>query len=484
MRSSTRAKPIRVQLVPMFVTRISAPGTIAAAASQNAAEDGSPGTCRCPPTSSSTGTTVTRRPLRWTAAPRRVSIRSVWSRLALRLGDRRRALGEEPGDEHARLHLRAGDGHVVGDRAQARAADGERREALVGRVDLGAHRAQRRGDAVDGAPADRRVAVEHEAAALLARQPAGEQAHERARVADVDRRDRLARLAQPGAADDDLVRAAVDEGAERLDGGQRGVRVLGVEVAGDADRLGRHRAEQRGAMRDRLVRRRRDGAAQAGGWCDVEVHLHHRKPEFADERRRAVGVVGGAPERHRALRRVPRGSQGHVGDVDPRAPERQARSRRRPPGGSSRRRAARAAARRRPAPPGACAGRARRPPATRAGRRRCAARRARGRAARSPRRAGRPAPRGSRRRCPPTAVGSRRRPASRRGSCRRSRAPRPRARAPRGRRGGSRRRAAGARRRSSAGRGPSGRSPRVARRTPRRACTGAGRASRRSARSA
>ena len=82
MRSSTRAKPMRVQLVPMFVTRISAPGTIAAAASQNAADDGSPGTCRCPPTSSSTGTTVTRRPLRWTAAPSRVSIRSVWSRLA------------------------------------------------------------------------------------------------------------------------------------------------------------------------------------------------------------------------------------------------------------------------------------------------------------------------------------------------------------------------------------------------------------------
>ena len=71
----------------------------------------------------------------------------------------------------------------------------ERREAAVVGVDPRAHLAQRRGDAVDGPAADRLVAVERPLAAGLAREPAGREPHQRARVADVD-----VRLGAPRAA--------------------------------------------------------------------------------------------------------------------------------------------------------------------------------------------------------------------------------------------------------------------------------------------
>ena len=51
---------------------------------------------------------------------------------------------------------------------------------------------------------------------------------------------------------------ALDERAERLDGGERRVRVGGVEVAGDAHGVGGHRGQQRRAVRERLVRGRGD----------------------------------------------------------------------------------------------------------------------------------------------------------------------------------------------------------------------------------
>ena len=79
-------------------------------------------------------------------------------------------------------------------------------EAAVVRVDPRAHLAQRRGDAVDGPAADRLVAVERPLAAGLAREPAGREPHQRARVADVDVR--LGGRAQPGPADRQRARSA------------------------------------------------------------------------------------------------------------------------------------------------------------------------------------------------------------------------------------------------------------------------------------
>ena len=79
-------------------------------------------------------------------------------------------------------------------------------------------RSQRVGDAVDGPAADRGVAVERERAALLPGEPARQQPHQRPGVADVDRPVGLARLAQPAAADDELVGALLDQRAERAHG--------------------------------------------------------------------------------------------------------------------------------------------------------------------------------------------------------------------------------------------------------------------------
>ena len=57
---------------------------------------------------------------------------------------------------------------------------------------------------------------------------------------------------------------ALDQRAERLDRGERGVRVGGVEVAGDAHRVDRHRRQQRRAVRERLVRGRAHACRAAG----------------------------------------------------------------------------------------------------------------------------------------------------------------------------------------------------------------------------
>ena len=182
-----------------------------------------------------------------------------------RLGHRGGAVGGQAGEQHARLDLRAGDRQLVVGRAQVRPVDGERREAPLARDHARAHALQRLGDAVDGAPADRLVAVERVRAALLPGEPAGQQPQQRPGVADVDRQRRLARLAHAAAADDELVRALLDQRAERAHRVERRVRVGGVEVVADADRLVAHRGDDRRAVRQRLVGRRRQLAAQAGG---------------------------------------------------------------------------------------------------------------------------------------------------------------------------------------------------------------------------
>jgi hypothetical protein len=149
---------------------------------------------------------------------------------------------------------------------QPRAVHDERRVAPVAGLDLRAHQPERRRDAVDRPPADRAVAVEHEDAPLLRGQPAGQQPHQRAGVADVDRSAWLARLAQPGAAHDDrAVLVLLDERTDRAQRVERRQRVRRPQVVRDPHRLERHPAEQRGAVRDRLVGRRAQLAAQPPG---------------------------------------------------------------------------------------------------------------------------------------------------------------------------------------------------------------------------
>jgi hypothetical protein len=181
--------------------------------------------------------------------------------------------GQQAREQHARLHLRRGHRHRVLDALQRPAGDGERRKAPVTCLDVRAHQLQRAGDAVDRPAADRLVAVERPAPALLARQPAGEQAHQRAGVADVDRAVGPPRRPQAGAADRQrTVAVALDQRAERLHGVQRRVGVGRVEVAGDRDRGVPHRAQQGGAMGDRLVAGHAQRAAQRPRRGEARVH--------------------------------------------------------------------------------------------------------------------------------------------------------------------------------------------------------------------
>ena len=83
MRRRMRKKPVRVQLAPMPSMTIRERGTSTAAAAWKAADDGSPGTCRAPSSSSSWAATVMRSPSRAIRTPAAASIRSVWSRLGL-----------------------------------------------------------------------------------------------------------------------------------------------------------------------------------------------------------------------------------------------------------------------------------------------------------------------------------------------------------------------------------------------------------------
>ena len=208
------------------------------------------------------------------------------------------------------------------------AAHRQRREAAAARAQLRAHQAQRLGDPVDRAPADRLVAVERERAALLRRQPAGQQAQQRARVAHVDRPIRFARLAQAGAAHDHLLAAQLHQRAERAHRLQRRVGVGRVQVALDPHRLGGHRAEQRRAMGDRLVRRRAQLAVspRAGSkrlFMAPPSCPRHGKAELADQPLGALEMLVAAdPQRDDPLAIVLRGRERHVDDVDTRAAER------------------------------------------------------------------------------------------------------------------------------------------------------------------
>ena len=198
---------------------------------------------------------------------------------------------------------------------------------------------------------------------------------ERPGIAHVDRPAGLGCVAQSAAADDHgAVRTLLGDGPDRAHRLERRVGVFGAKVVGDAHRLLAHRAEQRRAMRDRLVGRREDLAPQADGptgmnrrdviastspavrrrrraeqWRDViartspavrratTAELMARCPDAASYPSSASSPVARAATSapiHRAIRPVAvvgRGRERHVGDVDAGATERKCGSARRRP---------------------------------------------------------------------------------------------------------------------------------------------------------
>ena len=138
----------------------------------------------------------------------------------------------------------------------------------VSRLDARSHRPQRLRDPLHGPPAERVVPGQHEAA-LLARQDAGEEPHERARVPAVEWPGRLAQPAEPDTADADPFPLHGHVRAQSAHSRGRRERVLGGAEAVDlALAVGDRREEER-TVRDRLVTRDRDVAAQRGGGFDL-----------------------------------------------------------------------------------------------------------------------------------------------------------------------------------------------------------------------
>ena len=186
IRSAIRRKPVRVQLSPTSFTTTREPPTRVAAATMKAADDGSPGHDDLVELEL---VHLRHRDPRAVALERHA--RAAQQALGVvaarrRLDDGRRARGHHPGDQHARLHLRARDRELVLDPGELGAAHREGREAAVASVDRGAHHAERLGHAVHRPAANRAVAVERPDAARLPGEPARQQPHERAGVAHVD----------------------------------------------------------------------------------------------------------------------------------------------------------------------------------------------------------------------------------------------------------------------------------------------------------
>jgi hypothetical protein len=105
---------------------------------------------------------------------------------ARRFGNRRFAFRKQSGQQHCRLHLRAGHGHFVVHAAQPAPANFEWREIVLARGNLSAHFAQRRKDALHRALVERVVAGNFRRE-VLAGQNAGKQTNGGAGVSSVER---------------------------------------------------------------------------------------------------------------------------------------------------------------------------------------------------------------------------------------------------------------------------------------------------------
>ena len=131
IRSTIRTKPVRVQFALMSVTTIREPLTRIAAAMWNAADDGSPGTWIV----AELELVVLGQldPVAVAGDPAAGAGEQALGVVAARLGldHRRRAGGQQPRHQHARLDLRRGHRQRVLDPAQRHAVHAERREAVV-----------------------------------------------------------------------------------------------------------------------------------------------------------------------------------------------------------------------------------------------------------------------------------------------------------------------------------------------------------------
>ena len=267
MRASTSSNPVRRGLRPTSWIVSSDPGSRVAATTKAPPRRSRPARR---PRRAEAARPDRRRPGAARAHPHAGGLEHQLGVVARRqrLDDRRLAGRVEAREQHARLDLRARHRQLVADPAQLAARDHERRRAVVA-LDARAHLPSGSGDPVDRAAAQRSSPVSSKLPCWPARIPASS----RSVVPELPQSigasgSRRPRRPAPWMRSESTSSSSHGH-AERA---HRGDRRLGVARAAEAANRGlalADRPEQHGPVRDRLVARNRDVAAQRAGRLDL-----------------------------------------------------------------------------------------------------------------------------------------------------------------------------------------------------------------------
>jgi hypothetical protein len=183
------------------------------------------------------------------------------------------SIREQPGQEHARFHLRAGDRQLVADRPDRRPAFDDEGRMPVLRLHMSAHLGERLGDPPEGPVRERLVADELESSLLPDEQP-GQEPNQRAGVPAVDRDTGGPKPAEAHPAHAHCVPVHLHFGPERAHPGGGRERVGGSAEAREAALPVRDSAEQERAVGDRLVAGHGEVAAKGDGRLHVQRHAY------------------------------------------------------------------------------------------------------------------------------------------------------------------------------------------------------------------
>ena len=188
-----------------------------------------------------------------------------------RFRDARRPRGIKPGEQQRRLDLCARDfERMFASAEQTAALDRQRRQAVAS-PDRRSHQPQGSRDALHRSPHQRRIPDEL-GIECLTRKDSGEQAHGRARVAEVECAARSLEAAQADAVNAKLPgRRALDADAHCNERRERRATVLALQETLNISRPLCDCAQHRRAMRDGLVARNPDVAGDTGAWTRYET---------------------------------------------------------------------------------------------------------------------------------------------------------------------------------------------------------------------
>jgi hypothetical protein len=183
------------------------------------------------------------------------------------------SMREQPGQQHARLYLRAGDRQLVANRPDGRPGFDDEGRVTVLRLHLSAHLGEWLGDPPEGSARERLVADEFEPPLLPDEQP-GQEPHHRAGVPAVDWDTWGLKPAEAHPAHAHCLPFHLDLHPERAHPGGGRERVGGSAEAREEALPVRNGAEQERAVGDRLVAGHGEVAAKGDGRLHVQRHAY------------------------------------------------------------------------------------------------------------------------------------------------------------------------------------------------------------------